>query len=159
MSTGRAQRILTTAQTWDNGNSVAIGHWFGQTCMLQMPVVGWKRNPDGPGNCLLTRTHWMVLCDSNDARSAAAYTNDGRALTLLARGGRGDVHLAINNRVFTGPQNSFFAAAEVVVWNRMLSAAEMAAAAVHLTSYLTTPGAQAASATQGIPMADRKSVV
>ncbi len=65
--------------------------------------------------------------------------------TLIARGRTGKVQPGINNQ----GEHSFFSAAEVVVWNRVLSESDMRTAAMHLTSYLNRRGAQTASATQG----------
>eukprot|EP00964_Phaeocystis_antarctica_P093435 scaffold60281_cov79-Phaeocystis_antarctica.AAC.1 len=103
------------------------GHYYGKAGVAFYGLGQWKTSPQGPVSPI---TNWVVMCGTN-AGSQLKLVNGVDVGT--ATGGTGGVSLFVNAgyyRLF----KSEFAIAEVAVWPRGLTSAEMRRVSDHLMS-------------------------
>ena len=116
---GAKERILNGDANWVHG------HWGGRAGVAY--YEGWKTSSH-PGS-VSPDTDWVVMCGTN-AGSQLKLVNGADVGT--SAGGTGDQFLFVNGGRYGSTERSDFAIAEVVVWPRGLTSAEMHRASDHL---------------------------
>ena len=124
---GPQGRILQASIDWLHGHFAGLAGvaFYGKWVTAKTPT---------PGN-VRPNTNWLVMCGTNAGAGSQLKLANGKSVGT-AEGGGGDASLWVNGGQFAGsyPGNeaSHFAIAEVVVWSRGLTNAEMTAASNYL---------------------------
>ena len=119
---GVSERILTSGEADRNW---LHGHWLGKAGIAF--YESWKTTMDVTNVDPIT--DWVVMCGTN-AGSQLTLVNGANKGT--ATGGQGGVKLVVNSGRVAPTQNSDFAIAEVMVWDRGLTSEEIYGVSDHL---------------------------
>jgi len=112
----------------NNGNSGQFihGHWYASRGVAYYKP--WMTSTSNSG----LRTEWLVMCGKNESTFPNNILADNNAVGTSDGGNGGQINLGINN--LTRPSD--FAFNQIIVWDTVLTDAEMQEVSNYLTQYL-----------------------